>query len=127
MMDDFGLSIRRVIQFTLYFLSICLLGYAFTEYKSQFLGLVLGASISLFNSIYTARKIVRLGEMAASGEKKAISMGAPVRFASAVLAAVIALRFPQTFAFLFTVMGLFVSQAIAFIDGVYLHIKSTRR
>lgn len=124
-MDDYGNSIRRVIKFTFYFLSLCLFAWAVTEFKTVFAGLALGTSISLYNSIITARRIHRLGELALSGEKKAISLGTLIRFSSSVLAGLIALRFPQAFHFPATVAGLVVCQAIALIDGIYLHIRST--
>lgn len=124
-MDDYGFVVRRVLKFTFYFLSLSLLGYAFTEYQLQFAGLTLGASISLVNTIYTARKIARLGDIAVSGEQQKFNLGTVTRIATSVLAVVIAQRFPTTFDLIFTVIGLFVGQAIAFIDGVYVHIKST--
>lgn len=124
-MDDYGVAVRRVLKFTIYFLSFSLLGYAFTEFKLVFAGLTLGAAISLINTIYTARKVLRLGDVAVSGENKRVSLGTPTRIATSLLAVMIALRYPSVFDVYFTIMGLFVAQVIAFIDGIYLHIKTT--
>lgn len=125
-MDDYGLAVRRVIKFTLYFLSLSLLGYTFTQYKLQFAGLALGALVSLINTIYTARKIIRLGDVAVSGENRKVSTGFATRLAMSLLAVMIAIRFPTIFDYIFTIIGLFVGQTIAFIDGIYLHITSER-
>lgn len=124
-MDDYGLAVRRVIKFTLYFLSLSLLGYAFTQYKLEFAGLALGALVSLINTIYTARKVLRLGDVVVSGEKRRVSLGSATRLATSLLAVLIAMRYPELFNTIFTIIGLFVGQTIAFIDGIYLHITST--
>lgn len=124
-MDDYAYTIRRVIKFTLYFISLSLLAYALTEFKLQSAGLALGAVASLINSIHAARKINRLGDVAISQENKRVSLGAGTRIAIAALAAIIALRFPAYFDFYFTIAGIFVAQAIAFIDGIYQMIKTT--
>lgn len=126
-MDDYGYAVRRVLKFTFYFLSLSVLAYAFTQFKLQFAGLTLGALISLINTIYTARKVIRLGDVAVSGENRKVSLGFATRLAMSLLAVMIAIRFPDIFDTTFTVIGLFAGQTIAFIDGVYLHIKSTNR
>src|SRR6185312_1821925 len=103
-MDDYGLAVRRVIKFTLYFLSLSLLGYAFTQFKLQSAGLALGALVSLTNTIYTARKVIRLGDVVVSGEKRRVSLGFATRLATSLLAVMIAMRFPQIFDYVFTVI-----------------------
>lgn len=123
-MDDYSVIVRRVIKFTLFFLSFSLIGYAFTQYKLQFAGLTLGASISFINTIYAARKINRLGDIAVSGENQKLNLGFATRLSTSVLAVFAALQYPQYFDLIFTVIGLFVAQTIALIDGIYLHIKS---
>ncbi len=124
-MDDYGVAVRRVLKFTFFFLSLSVLGYAFTDFTLAFAGLTLGATISLINTIYTARKVLRLGDVVVSRENKKVNLGTPTRIATSLLAVMIAMRYPDVFDIYFTIIGLFVAQLIAFIDGIYLHIKTS--
>lgn len=126
-MDDYSVAVRRVAQWVLFLLSASLLGWAFSdpEAKPLFAGFGLGATVSLLNALYTAYKINRLGQIALSGQKKPVSLGTVNRFASSLLAALIAVRYPQTFALIPVIIGLIATQAIALLFGLTQIFKTS--
>jgi len=124
-MDEYRTAIRRIIQLTLFVLSASVLAWGFTDYKAAWAGFALGTAVSLFNAIHTARKIDRLAEAVLSGKKKGHSLGMLARFAASALAAVIALRYPEHFHILFTVIGLMASQILALVYSFFQLMKTS--
>lgn len=99
-------------------LSIYVLGWGFTSYQSIFLGLVLGTSLSLFNLWLMVRKMDKFGDAVSQG-KKVRSLGSFSRFATAALAVMIAMRYPEHFSLITMVIGLMTSYIVIIIDFFY--------
>jgi ATP synthase protein I len=125
MIEDYVHRIRRVVQGTLLILAICFIGWGFTPSSQFFAGLILGASMALLSAVLTAWKIHKVGEQALKykGEKKRASLGMLTRFSMAILAAVIAVQYPQLFSLPGMIIGLMVPSILAYGDAMYLHIK----
>ncbi|MBU8905883.1 ATP synthase subunit I [Desertibacillus haloalkaliphilus] len=116
-MDQYAASMRRYVQYMLYVVALFVLGWGFTPYDSMFLGLILGSAFSFYNlwSMYT--KMKQLGQ-AATGEKKVYSIGTLSRFAVGALAAIIAIRYPETFHLVGVIIGLMLTYIIILIDSL---------
>lgn len=129
MNENYIYRIRRVIQSTLFVLALAFLGWGFTSLKTWFAGLILGITISLLNSMYTAWKVHKVGEMALShqGKKKMASLGTLTRYSMAILATVIALQFPQIFSVGGMIVGLIIPLLVAYGDAVFIHMKENHR
>lgn len=114
-MPDLQLLFKRQLRYILYTLAIFVLGWGFTEYKTVFGGLILGSIMSMFNLWLLARKSIQVGEAAANG-KSVRSIGSASRFASAILATIIAMQYPEYFNLISTILGLMVAYVIIVID-----------
>jgi ATP synthase protein I len=125
MIEDYVHRIRRVVQGTLLILAICFIGWGFTPVPQFFAGIILGTSMALLSAVFTAWKIHKVGEQALryKGKKKRASLGMLTRFSMAILAAVIAVQYPQLFSLPGMVIGLMVPSILAYGDAMYLHIK----
>ena len=95
-MQDLQFMFKRQLKYILYILAVFVLGWGFTDYKTIFAGLVLGAILGTFNLWLLARKSAQVGEAAAKG-KSVRSLGSASRYASAILGAMIALKYPEYF------------------------------
>lgn len=115
----------RHCKYILYILSIYVLGWGFTDYKSIFLGLILGTSVSLFNHWYLVRKTTLFGEAIASG-KKVYSLGMLVRMAVVILAVYIAGKYPDTFHMVSVIIGVVTAYAVIMIDFVIQQIFNSQ-
>ena len=62
-------------KYILYFLAIYVLGWGFTEYKSIFMGLILGTSVSLFNHWHLMRKTTQFERCSHIREKNSTLLG----------------------------------------------------
>ncbi|MFE8701851.1 ATP synthase subunit I [Cytobacillus sp. FJAT-54145] len=96
-------------------LSLYVLGWGFTSYQTIFLGLILGTSLSLFNLWLLARKTDKFGEAVAKGEKVR-SLGMLSRMATAVLAVMLALEYPDKLHLYSVIFGLMTSYIVIMID-----------
>ncbi|MBS4223429.1 ATP synthase subunit I [Lederbergia citrea] len=105
----------RHCKYIYYILSIYVLGWGFTSYKSIFMGLILGTSVSLFNHWYLVRKTTIFGEAFTSG-KKVRSLGTLVRMATVILAVYIAGKYPDTFHLVSVIIGVMTAYAVIMID-----------
>lgn len=118
---EYKRRIVRIIRYSVIVLVIFLMG-ALTPYKDIFFGLALGTFVSILNLSITANKVNKIGEVAAS--KDIHTTGRPIftgmlsRFALALLAIMLALEYPQYINFISTLLGLFIAQVIAVIDGI---------
>lgn len=104
-------------------LSIYVLGWGFTSYKTIFLGLILGTSLSLFNLWLLARRTDKFGEAVVKGEKVR-SLGMMSRMATAVLAVMIALEYPDKLHLYSVILGLMTSYIVIMIDFFLQGINS---
>lgn len=114
-MPEFKMIYIRQRKYIFFLLSLYVLGWGFTSYQPVFLGLILGTSLSLFNLWLIMRRIERFGEAVASG-RKVNSLGTVSRMASAVLAVMIALRFPEKIHLISVVFGLMTAYIVIMID-----------
>jgi ATP synthase protein I len=122
MMDEYRSVFFKYIKYTLYLLSILFIGYAFTPYKTIFLGLALGTVFGLYNLWSMYSKIERMGQ-AVIQQRKVRSLGSLSRLLLAGLAVLIAMKYPEHFHLLSVVVGLMSVYIIMLIDSL---IQATR-
>ncbi|MFC0296477.1 ATP synthase subunit I [Geobacillus jurassicus] len=115
----------RQVRYILYLLAIYTLGFGFTPYKTVFLSLILGTSISLLMVWNLTRKIEKFGQ-AVAARKKVRTLGTLSRLALAALAAVIVLKYPQHFDIVPTVLGLMTSYIVIIIDFFFHKWKNDK-
>ncbi|MEW9500836.1 ATP synthase subunit I [Jeotgalibacillus marinus] len=129
-MPDLKQHFQRYTKYILYLLSIFFLGWGFTPYPSVFLGLILGSSLSLFN-LWLIRKRMERFDRALEEGKKVRSLGTFSRMASAGVAVLIALKFPEFIHLISTVIGLMMVYIVIMIDYFWqqtiLHKKQKER
>lgn len=129
-MPDLKQHFQRYTKYTLYLLSIFVIGWGFTPYPSIFLGLILGTSLSLFN-LWLIRKRMERFDRAIDEGKKVRSLGTFSRMASAGAAVLIALEYPEFIHLISTVIGLMMVYFIIMIDYFWqqtiLHKKREER
>lgn len=118
---EYRQRVVRIIRYSLIVLSVFIIG-GLTPYQDIFFGLALGTVVSILNLSITANKVNKIGEVAANKDlhtsPRPIFTGMLSRFALAILAIMFALEYPQYFNFISTLVGLFVAQVIAVIDGI---------
>ena len=122
-MQDMQIMFRRQLKYIFYLLALFVLGWGFTEHNTLFAGLVLGLAFGALNIWLLMRNVTKIGEAAAKGIRVR-SLGSVSRFASAILAAMIALKYPDEFDIIATVLGLVTSYVVMTID--FLIHKSKR-
>ncbi|OZM56792.1 ATP synthase subunit [Lottiidibacillus patelloidae] len=123
-MTEYEITFKRYLSLNLFALSIFIAGWAITPYDTVFLGLLLGGSGSLYNLWQMYRKTNKLGNAAANKQKQP-TLGSLSRLMTGGLAALIALRYPETFHLVSVVVGLMASYIIIFID--FLSFQTLRR
>ncbi|MEH6991259.1 ATP synthase subunit I [Neobacillus drentensis] len=114
-MPEFQTMFVRQRKWMFFILSFYVLGWGFTAHQSIFLGLILGTSLSLFNLWLMARKIDKFGQAVTEG-RQIRSLGSFSRMATAALAIVITLRYPEQFHLISVVIGLMTSYIVIMID-----------
>ncbi|WNS75279.1 ATP synthase subunit I [Bacillus sp. DTU_2020_1000418_1_SI_GHA_SEK_038] len=114
-MPELKLMFIRQRKYIFLLLSVYVLGWGFTSYQSIFLGLILGTSLSLFNLWLMARRVDKFGQAVAKGEKVR-SLGMVSRMASAVLAVMIAMKYPEKLHLISVVFGLMTAYIVIMID-----------
>ncbi|MDQ0200867.1 ATP synthase subunit I [Neobacillus ginsengisoli] len=122
-MPEFRVMYNRQRKWIFYLLSFYVLGWGFTSYKTIFLGLILGTCFSFLNLWMLVRKTESFDKAIAKG-KKVRSLGSLQRMATAAIAVIIALRYPQYFQIIYVVLGLMTSYIVIMIDYFYhaLHV-----
>jgi len=108
-----GFVRQKKMMFTL--ISVFVIGYALSEYKAMFLGLLLGSVLSYYNLWSMVRKIDQFSEAIVSG-KKFRSLGTTYRFATAALIAIIAINKPDQVNLVGAVLGLMTAYVVIMID-----------
>lgn len=114
----------RVYMYNL--LAVLLIGWGITSYKQIFLGLILGTAVSFINLWLLYRKTTRLSEVVLEG-KAMYSIGSFSRFAYAILAILIAIKFPNYIDILSTLIGLLTAYIVMALDSFVLFIKKGKR
>ncbi|MFC5466446.1 ATP synthase subunit I [Lederbergia graminis] len=115
----------RHCKYMLYLMSLYILGWGFTDYKTIFLGLFFGTTVSLYNHWNLYRKVTRLGNAVAEG-KKAYSIGTLMRMAAVIVAVYIATKFPELFNLTSVIIGVATAYAVIYIDFIIQQIFKSR-
>lgn len=115
----------RYRKYLFYLLALYVLGWGFTSYQSVFAGLILGTSLGFFNMWLLAKKTDTLGEAVTTGTTVR-TLGTLSRMATAVLAVIVALRYPDIFHFISVIIGLMTYILVIMID-YFLHSFSIRK
>ncbi|WP_062108466.1 ATP synthase subunit I [Bacillus niameyensis] len=115
----------RHCKYMLYLLSILVLGWGFTEYKTIFMGLILGTAVSLFNHWNLYRKTKRIEKVVTEG-KKAYGMGTLIRMAAVILAVFVATKYPTVFHLISVIIGIVTAYVVVMIDFVIMQIFKPR-
>ncbi|AGX06584.1 MULTISPECIES: ATP synthase subunit I [Bacillus] len=114
-MPDLKTMFIRQRKYIFLLLSVYVLGWGFTSYQSIFMGLIVGTSLSLFNLWLMVRKTDQFGEAAANGQRMR-SLGMLSRMATAVLAVMISMKYPDEVHLISVVLGLMTSYIVIMID-----------
>ncbi|MDQ0218511.1 ATP synthase subunit I [Peribacillus cavernae] len=120
-MPDLQTTYKRHLKYLLYFLAICAFGWGFTDYQDVFAGLALGTAFGVFN-LWLINRRMRAFEAAINSGEKFRSLGTMSRLASAALAAIIALEYPEQFNLISVVLGLMTAYIVIVIDFL-IHLK----
>ncbi|MGM7634736.1 ATP synthase subunit I [Bacillus sp. Hm123] len=114
-MPELQHTYARHRKYIIYLLSVFVFCWGITPYKPVFAGLILGTSLSFFNHWLMVNRMNRFSDAIDKGEKVK-SLGTLSRMASAGLATLIALRYPEHIHLIFTVLGLMTSYLVIMID-----------
>ncbi|WJY26508.1 MULTISPECIES: ATP synthase subunit I [Sporosarcina] len=104
-----------------FLLALLILGWAFTEAKTIFAGLLLGLVFGLYNFWILIRRMEQFDKKLDQGKKA--SLGTGLRFAAGIAAAAIAMSMPEYFNLISTVAGLMIPYALLLIDRIVYHVK----
>jgi ATP synthase protein I len=108
----------RQRKYMLILLAAYVLGWGFTLQQPVFLGLILGTSLSLFNLWNLVRKTNQFGEVMVNGGKIR-SLGLLTRMATAVLAVLIAMEYPEYIHLISVIIGLMTAYIVIMIDSFF--------
>ena len=110
---------RRALFFLL---AIFVLGWAFTEWKTVFAGLILGSVFGLYNFWILVRRYEQYERAIAEGKKR-ISLGTAMRFASGIAVAAIATAMPEQFDLISAVIGFALPYILLVGDRIIYHVR----
>lgn len=117
-MPEFIEMYNRQRKWIFYLLSIYVLGWGFTSYKTIFLGLILGTIFSFMMLLLLVGRMKRFDKAVDKG-KKVRSLGSLSRLATAAIAVLIALKMPQYFHIIFVTVGLMTTYIVIMIDYLF--------
>src|SRR5690606_4432709 len=104
-------------------LALFVIGWAFTEYRPFFGGLILGSLFGLYNFWILVRRMERFDQSISGGKETKSIGGTALRFGSGVAAAAIALSMPEEFNLISTVIGLMIPYILLLVDRIVVHVK----
>ncbi|GCD84471.1 ATP synthase subunit I [Parageobacillus thermoglucosidasius] len=113
---------RNLRKYALFFLFIYAAGWGMTGNKTLFLSLLFGTFIGFYSVWLLAGRVIKFGRAVAEG-KRVRSLGMVSRMALAAFAALVALRFPEYFSVVPTVVGLMTPYFVIIIH-YFLHIHN---
>ncbi|WP_057911908.1 ATP synthase subunit I [Peribacillus muralis] len=114
-MPEMKIMFNRQSKYIIFLLAGYVVGWGLTSYQAVFAGLILGTSLSLYNLWLINQKMKKFSQALDEG-KKTRSLGTMTRMASAGLAVLIALEFPEHFHLISVVWGLMTAYIVIFID-----------
>ncbi|MDN4605999.1 ATP synthase subunit I [Sporosarcina highlanderae] len=106
-----------------FLLALFVIGWAFTEFRPVFGGLILGSLFGLYNFWILVRRMDRFNQSVSEGKETKAIGGTALRFGSGVAAAAIALSMPEDFNLISTVIGLMIPYILLLIDRIVVHVK----
>ncbi|MBP1153210.1 MULTISPECIES: ATP synthase subunit I [unclassified Paenibacillus] len=121
-------QLKSIVRASLFFLSALLLLWAvFPDYRTHVNGLVLGMMVSLINAWMLMLKIEALAVIIVDKDneqtRKRINMGFISRLSMAILAVMFAVRMPQSFDVVFTIIGFSFIQVALLLKGLLFREK----
>ena len=114
-MPEMKIMFNRQSKYIIFLLAVYVVGWGLTSYQAVFAGLILGTSLSLYNLWLINQKMKKFSQALDEG-KKTKSLGTMTRMASAGLAVLIALEFPEHFHLISVVWGLMTAYIVIMID-----------
>lgn len=115
-------QLKVIVRITLFMISALLLVWAFLPaYRTYASGFILGTTASLINAWLLILKIESLSKLTQQEGRKRVNLGTLSRMCVALLAVMVAVKYPQ-FNLVFTIAGLFSVQLATLLMG-YLFIK----
>jgi ATP synthase protein I len=123
-MPESQASFKRHIRYFLFFAALFVLGWGITPYQDWFLGLLLGTAVSFYNHWLLYQKVKKFTEAVAHGGK-AYTLGTLSRMAAAVLAVVVAVRYPDYLNVYGVIIGIMTSYIVIIIDSFARLFKSS--
>jgi ATP synthase protein I len=106
-----------------FLLALFVLGWAVTDFKPIFAGLILGSLFGLYNFWILVRRMERFDKIFTEGKKRA-SLGTMMRFASGVAAAAVAISLPEHFNLVSSVIGLMIPYILLVAGGIIFRTKN---
>jgi ATP synthase protein I len=107
----------------LFLLALFVIGWAFTEFRPVFGGLIVGSLFGLYNFWILVRRMERFDQRISEGKRTTSIGGTALRFGSGVAAAAIALSMPEKFDLISTVIGLMIPYVLLLVDRIVVHVK----
>jgi ATP synthase protein I len=92
-------------------------------YKDIFLGMALGTGVSCVNALYLGFKVIAVTTAISEGKTKRMGMGFITRVFFAIMAVVLATKYPVYFNLYAVVFGLVVAQFSLLVIGIYFNKK----
>ncbi|WP_010279021.1 ATP synthase subunit I [Paenibacillus senegalensis] len=118
MKDDLRTHMHFVFRTALFFMSFCLLVWAFVpQWQPVAAGLVLGTVISLINARLLAYKIELMTKHVMENTGKRVNLGFIARASMSIIGVMVCLKFEQ-FDLMSAVCGLFYVQAVTLLKGL---------
>ncbi|WP_110112622.1 ATP synthase subunit I [Bacillus sp. CGMCC 1.16541] len=121
-MQELHQMFPRLRSYMFNLLALYVLGWGFTSYQSVFLGLILGTSLSLYSLWVLVKRSKQFGQALEEGRRPR-SVGTFARFATAALAVIVAMRYPNHFHIISVVLGLMTSYLVIIIDLVVQNLR----
>lgn len=118
MSDDLTRRVNGLVRLMLLLIAVWVLGWGLTPWKPFFLGLIVGSLASLVNALHMAWRVRRFFRWYnLTGRRPRLAAGTPFRFSMAILAGLVAWRWPQV-DLLGTILGLVTAPAMTLIHGL---------
>lgn len=117
MNNDLTTHLRIVFRSALYFLSLCLLVWAFMpSMKPYASGMVLGMVVSMINSRVLSTKIYQITEAVLQNNGRRVNSGFTTRVCIILIGLMVSVKFTQ-FNITTTIVGMFYIQTASFLIG----------
>lgn len=124
-MSELRAHVIRLTKTMLYILALFVLGWGFTVHQTIFASLLLGATVSFVNALYTAFKAHQFRRLIEAGRRPRGS-GMLTRFSMVALAVFVAMRYPDFFHMPSLAIGLILVPVILFIDGTITGLRDSK-